>query len=73
MSEIKLKKSGMGLPFKTFESEDGKNTYIVFKAGDSYHTFVEVEAKDSAMHCGSKLDRSEITRKHWDKLWNSAD
>lgn len=74
MSEINLKRSGMGLPIKTFESADGKNTYIVFKQSDgSYHAFVEVEAKDAAVHCGSKLDRSEITRRHWDKLWYSLD
>ena len=74
MPEISLKKSGYGLPIKTFKSADRKNTYIVFKQTDgSYHTFVEVEAKDAAIHCGSDLDRSEITRKHWDKLWGDQE
>ncbi|UTW47127.1 hypothetical protein [Bacterioplanoides sp. SCSIO 12839] len=72
MPDIRLKRKGYGLPIKTFESGDGKSTYIVFKQPDgSYHTFVEVEAKDAAMHCGSQLDRTEITRKHWDTLWES--
>ena len=73
MPEINLKRNGFGLPIKTFESSDGKNTYIVFKQSDgSYHTFVEVEAKDAAMHCGSEFDREEQTRKHWDRLWEES-
>lgn len=71
MTEINLKKNSYCLPIKTFVSKDGKNTYIVFKQSNgSYHTFVEVEAKDAAMHCGSTLDRSSRTRDHWDKLWD---
>lgn len=70
MTDIKLKREGYSLEFRTFESGNGKNTYLVFKEKDgSYHTFVEVEAKDAAIHCGSELDREEITRKHWDELW----
>lgn len=70
MAEITLKKDGFGLALKTFESSDGKNTYLVLKESDgSYHAFVEVEAKDAALNCGSTLDREEITRKHWDSLW----
>ena len=71
MSEISLKRKSNGIQFRTFESDDGKNTYIVFKESDgSYHTFVEVEAKDAAIHCGSELDRNENTRSHWNALWN---
>lgn len=73
MSTINLKKSGSTLPIKTFESMDGKNTYLVFRQSDgSYHVFVEVEAKGAAINCGSNLDHSEITRKHWDKLWEES-
>lgn len=71
MNEINLKKRTNGIQFRTFESEDGKNTYIVFKESNgSYHTFVEVEAKDAAIHCGSSLDRNENTRSHWGELWS---
>jgi len=71
MSEISLKRKSNGIQFRTFESEDEKNTYIVFKESDgSYHTFVEVEAKDAAIHCGSTIDRKENTRIHWNDLWN---
>lgn len=71
MSEISLKRKSNGIQFRTFESEDEKNTYIVSKESDgSYHTFVEVEAKDAAIHCGSTLDRNENTRSHWNDLWN---
>jgi hypothetical protein len=70
MADIKLKRDGYGLDFRTFESDNGKNNYLVFRNSDgAYHTFVEVEAKDAAVHCGSKLEREEITRKHWDELW----
>ncbi|MBE8233042.1 MAG: hypothetical protein HAW67_04845 [Endozoicomonadaceae bacterium] len=72
MADVKLKRDGYSLQFRTFESENEKNTYIVFKEKDgSYHTFVEVEAKDAAIHCGSELEREEITRKHWDELWDA--
>jgi len=72
VADVKLKREGCSLQFRTFESENGKNTYIVFKEKDgSYHTFVEVEAKDAAIHCGSSLSRDEITRSHWDKLWDN--
>jgi hypothetical protein len=70
MAEITLKKDGFGLALKAFQSCDGKNTYLVLKESDgSYHAFVEVEAKDAAVNCGSTLNRDEITRKHWDSLW----
>lgn len=70
MADITLKREGYSLEFRTFESTDGKNLYLVFKEKDgSYHTFVEVEAKDAAIHCGSQLEREQITRRHWDKLW----
>lgn len=73
MSEITLKKNGTGISvpdIRTFESKDGKNTYVVLKQGKSYHTFVEVEAKDAAIECGSKLERNAITRQHWNVLWD---
>jgi hypothetical protein len=64
MPDITLKRANAGLPIRTFQSPDGKSTYLVFKQSDgSYHTFVEVEAKDAAVHCGSELPRESITRK----------
>lgn len=70
MAEITLKKDGFSLAMKTFQSNDGKNTFLVLKeSGGAYHAFVEVEAKEAALNCGSKLNRDEITRKHWDSLW----
>ncbi len=73
MTDTKLKRSGSGLGMRTFQSEDDKNTYIVFKQPDgSYHTFVEVEAKQSAVNCGSGLGQDSNTRTHWDKLWGDS-
>ena len=70
MAEITLKRDGYALEMKTFKSSDGKNSYLIFKESDGkYHSFVEVEAKDAAIHCGSQLSRDETTRQHWDSLW----
>ncbi|MCP8315713.1 MAG: hypothetical protein H3Z51_02465 [archaeon] len=60
---------------KTFTSEDGKRKYIVFRtpakkaAERAYHVFMEVEAKNAAIDCGSKLPRNVATPVHWDKMW----
>lgn len=71
--KITLKKGNTGLPVRTFNSSDGKNTYLVFKQIDgSYHAFVEVEAKDAAMSCGSELGKNKQTRSHWNKLWEQT-
>jgi hypothetical protein len=45
---LKKKKSGFGLEARTFISGSGE-AYLVFRSLDgSYHTFVEVEAKQAA-------------------------
>jgi hypothetical protein len=66
------KNQGYGLEIRTFEDQSGR-THIVFKSLDgSYHAFVEVEAKQAAIDCGSRLSRDENnTREHWKSLWDT--
>jgi hypothetical protein len=66
----KKKRIDKALQMKSFEGKDGK-TYLVFHAPDgSYHTFVEVEAKQAARNCGAKEGTPRPnTRKMWDSLW----
>jgi hypothetical protein len=69
--DIKTKKAGFGLEMRTFEGSKG--TYIVFKLPkDAFHAFVETEATDAAIDCGSALSRAEHTQTHWKKLWHKA-
>jgi hypothetical protein len=44
---------------------------LVFKLPDgSYHTFVEVEAKEAAIKCGATMGRRATTRQLWDEVWS---
>jgi hypothetical protein len=36
----------------------------------SFHAFLETEAKDAAMDCGSKQPRKNNPREHWKALWD---
>ena len=66
----KRKRQGVGLEMKTFKGTDGQN-YLVFRTPkSSYHTFLEVEAKQAARSCGV-LDGTphRNTRKMWENLW----
>jgi hypothetical protein len=67
---------------RIFKSADRESTYLVLRSGANpnaseqhprYNVFVEVEAKEAAMACGSGLTTTETTWHHWDKLWNSAE
>lgn len=71
---ISKKRFGVKLQIKTIEGESG--TYIFMKTpGGSYHTFLEVEAKQAARDCGASEKRSGDDRKNtrqmckevWDK------
>ena len=73
MKNVKAKKKGYGLEIKTFPGKNG--TYVVFRTigkGATYHTFIETEAKDAAIDCGSKRPRSDHMKYHWDELWNKT-
>ena len=64
---LKRKKKGLGLEAKTFKGKDG-SSYLVFRSLDgSYHTFVEVEAKQAARECGASDGPN--TRKMWERIW----
>jgi hypothetical protein len=64
----KRKRQGVGLEMKTFKGDDEQN-YLVFRTPKgSYHTFLEVEAKEAAAHCGAR--RKGTTRQMWENLWN---
>jgi hypothetical protein len=55
------------LPLRTFIGKDG-NTYLVFRtASNSFHAFVEVEAKEAARQCGAT--RGSNTRRMWESVW----
>ena len=59
------------LDFRIFEtSSTPKARYLVLRLPDgSYHTFVEVEAKEAAIKCGAIGGRGANTRRLWDQLW----
>ena len=66
---IKGKRKGAGLEMRTFQGKDG-NSYLVFRtSGGSYHTFVEVEAKQAARACGTPVEGN--TRRMWEALWDA--
>lgn len=72
MKELPLKRSDLALPIKTFESEDGKTTFLVMKSGEKYHCFTEVESKSAAISCGSNMERDIHTNEHWNELWENS-
>src|SRR5262249_9033925 len=64
---LEKKRTGTELGMKGFAGRDG-NRYLVFRTLDgSFHTFVEVEAKQAARECGA----AELanTRQMWESLW----
>lgn len=65
---LKPKKQGLTLASQTFIGKDG-TTFLVFKSewDGSFHTFVEVEAKQAARACGSTVEGN--TRHMWNELW----
>jgi hypothetical protein len=68
LNMLKAKKQGASLEIRTFTSTDEKNQYVVFRSLDgSYHTFVEVEAKQAARECGA--EEGANTRQMWESIW----
>ncbi|MFN0019676.1 MAG: hypothetical protein ACKVP0_15570 [Pirellulaceae bacterium] len=64
------KKDGAELGLKIFAGRDG-NQYLVFRSLDgSFHSFVEVEAKQAARECGSEeLANTRLMRASlWDRM-----
>lgn len=64
----KSKKAGTELGMKTFTGEDGEQ-YLVFRSGDKFHVFVEMEAKEAARKCRTKAKQND-TQAMWKELWN---
>jgi hypothetical protein len=65
---LKEKREGRSLEIKTFVGKDG-NSYLVLRTLDgSYHTFVEVEAKQAARECGAAEGAN--TRQMWESIWH---
>jgi hypothetical protein len=70
--EISKKRTGFGLEVKTIQGTKG--TYLFFLTKDgSYHTFLEVSAKDAARDCNAKENTSDgrpkNTRAMCKELW----
>ena len=66
--KISKKRSGFGLEVKTVQGKNG--TYLFFRAKNgSYHTFLEVAAKDAARDCGAKVEAN--TRTMCKEVWES--
>lgn len=64
---IKKKRKGSRLEIKAFTGNDG-NAYLVFRtAKNSFHVFMEVEAKEAARQCGAT--RGKNTRRLWESVW----
>jgi len=64
---IRKKRRGLALEVKTIKGKDG--TYLFFRLGNSYHTFVEVEAKAAARDCGATKEGNtqEMCKEVWKK------
>ena len=66
-TQVKPKKI-YGMDVKVFTSRDGKRKYLVFRTHrNSYHVFLEVDAKKAARDCGAK--KGKTTRELWRELW----
>ena len=64
---LKEKREGRSLEIKTFVGQDG-NHYLAMRTLDgSFHTFVEVEAKQAARECGAAEGAN--TRQMWESIW----
>jgi hypothetical protein len=71
---LKQKRQGKGLDVKTFYDDDKKLSYIVYRyptesGTNSYHVFVEVEAKNVAKLLGIEATN---TANAWNKLWEES-
>ena len=61
-----LRESAEAMGWKSERSREEK-----FRTQDgSFHAFLETEAKDAAMDCGSKQPRKNNPREHWKALWD---
>lgn len=57
------------LEIRTFAGKDGQS-YLVFRTtAGSFHTFVEVEAKEAARQCGDGRLKG-TTRRMWQSFWD---
>lgn len=66
----KVKKHGFGLELRSFCGSD-ERPYLVFRtASGSFHTFVEVEAKQAARLCGAR--EPGTTRQMWEAVWRHS-
>ncbi len=64
----KPKRRDTALEIRTFAGKDGLS-YLVFRTtGGSFHTFVEVEAKEAARQCG--VPPKGNTRRMWKSIWD---
>lgn len=69
MDKLTPKRKGAGLGLRTFIGKSGK-TYLVLRTnGNSYHTFVETQAKEAALDCGIQAGH---TRVRWKELWENS-
>ncbi len=66
--KISKKRSGFGLQVKSIPSDKGTYLFFLAKNG-SYHTFLEVAAKDAARDCGAVGDGNtrQMCKEVWDK------
>lgn len=72
--KLAKKREGFGLEMKTIKGEQG--TYLFFRAKNgSYHTFVEVAAKDAARDCGAEDQaangKTKNTRQMCREIWDA--
>jgi len=66
---VKRKKRGLGIEMRTFEGQSGSR-YLVFRTREgAFHVFLEIEAKEAAVDCGSRGRGN--TRQMWEHLWGS--
>jgi hypothetical protein len=63
------KRQGAGLVLQTVTGKSG-NTYIVMQTpSGGFHVFVETDAKEAALDCGSPYEaREKNTRQHWQAI-----
>lgn len=67
---VKPKKRGLGLKIRSFSGRDGRE-YLAFRtASGSFHVFAEVEAKEAARQCGTRVGGN--TRQMWEDIWNNT-
>jgi len=68
--DVKVKKRGFGLEMRTFTGTKDES-YLVFRTSSgSFHTFLEVEAKQAARACGATDEGT--TRQMWERLWREG-